>query len=173
MFSVLQPSGVVAALQRCRSAHATNTLPDSVLPPARGMMFITGPPDSTSPMLPDDGEGHFLRVARVGQVVGAAGLGHGDADAVHEQAAIGVGALPDSDSIVPCALKCTSCTGRSRRPAGRRARRAPARAARCSSPAVGMELMTSLVSTVWRCALCRSTIGDSPVTVIVSATSPP
>ena len=31
----------------------TNALPDSVLPPERGMMFITGPPDSTSPMLPD------------------------------------------------------------------------------------------------------------------------
>ena len=39
----------------CRSplAHDTKPLPDSVLPPERGMMFITGPPDSTSPMLPD------------------------------------------------------------------------------------------------------------------------
>ena len=35
-----------------------------------------------------------------------------------------------------------------------------------------MALITSLVSTVWRCALCRSTTGDSPVTVIVSSSEP-
>ena len=34
-------------------AHETKPLADSLLPPERGMMFITGPPDSTSPMLPD------------------------------------------------------------------------------------------------------------------------
>ena len=32
--------------------------------------------------------------------------------------------------------------------------------------------MISLVSTVCRCALCTSTIGDSPVTVMVSSSAP-
>ena len=32
--------------------------------------------------------------------------------------------------------------------------------------------MTSLVSTAWRCALCRSTTGDSLVTVTVSESDP-
>jgi hypothetical protein len=35
-----------------------------------------------------------------------------------------------------------------------------------------MALITSLVRTVWRSALCRSTTGDSPVTVMVSSSEP-
>ena len=34
-------------------AHDTKPLADSLLPPAFGTMFITGPPDSTSPRLPE------------------------------------------------------------------------------------------------------------------------
>ena len=39
----------------CRSplAHEKNVLADSLLPPDFGTMFITGPPDSTSPRLPE------------------------------------------------------------------------------------------------------------------------
>ena len=36
----------------------------------------------------------------------------------------------------------------------------------------GIELITSLVSVVWRLTLCTSTIGDSPVTVTVSCKVP-
>ena len=35
-----------------------------------------------------------------------------------------------------------------------------------------MALMTSLSSTIWRFTLWTSTIGDSPVTVMVSVSSP-
>jgi hypothetical protein len=57
------------------------------------MMFITGPPDSTSPMLPEYGERHLLGVTRVDEVVGTPGLRHRDAEAVHQQPAVGVGAV--------------------------------------------------------------------------------
>ena len=65
--------------------------PDSVFPPDFGTMFITGPPDSTSPRLPDVVKRHLLRVPRVREVVRAAGLGHGDADAVHQQPRLAIG----------------------------------------------------------------------------------
>ena len=38
--------------------------------------------------------------------------------------------------------------------------------------AVGIEVSTSLLMVVWRLMLCTSTIGVSPVTVIVSVTPP-
>ena len=39
-------------------------------------------------------------------------------------------------------------------------------------PAVGSDVMTSLATTDSRRAVCTSTIGDSPVTVIVSSSVP-
>src|SRR4029078_3505103 len=80
--------------------------------------------------------------------------------------------LPPSDNSVPCALNVqelhgpvlTSCCPPSS--AGTSTRSG------CEVRAVGIALITSLVNTVSRSALCRSTTGDSPGTVIVSSSEP-
>ena len=65
--------------------------PFIVLAPMLGMMLITGPPTSASPMPPEVREHDFLGVADIGDVVrhAAAADGRSDRHAVHLEAALG------------------------------------------------------------------------------------